>query len=112
MNIQDVISKSQATDSIVHLDAANIADLLVECDDSVENDEVYEFWGADWRIHVRMDGALDPIETSEGWVVDCRAGGRWIPTEDAQSEIQAAEDSAARAFEICAWTPSRGTWKQ
>lgn len=50
-------------------------------------------------------------EINEVLVVDTD-GGVWTPSESAQEEIQAAEDKAAKAIEICQSAPMRGTWAQ
>lgn len=34
----------------------------------------------------------------------------WWPDKKAQEEIQASEDPAAKAVEICNMEPMRGTW--
>ena len=54
----DAIDRSISRDAIVHLDYddAVAADLRAECDDSVENGDVGEYWGErdgqHWRVHL------------------------------------------------------------
>lgn len=56
--IADAIDRSISHDEIVHLDYSDVvaADLLAECDDSVENGDVVEYWGErdgqPWRVHL------------------------------------------------------------
>lgn len=58
--IKNAIDQSILQNEIVYLDSATQDDmdtLLVECDDSVDNGPVAEFWGEDedgntWRVHV------------------------------------------------------------
>lgn len=50
-------------------------------------------------------GRRDGVMTAE----DPR-GGIWWPSEEAQAEIEAAEDPAARCAEICRTAPMRGEW--
>lgn len=58
--IENAISRSINTDSIVHLPYTDegASALLVECDDSVQNGAVWEFWGSvghnEWRVHLDM----------------------------------------------------------
>lgn len=44
-------------------------------------------------------------------VVDTE-GGVWWPLEEAAVEIEAAEDPAQAAIEMCQAAPMRGVWKQ
>ena len=44
-------------------------------------------------------------------VVDTE-GGVWWPREEAAAEIEAAEDPAQAAIEMCQAAPMRGVWKQ
>jgi hypothetical protein len=39
------------------------------------------------------------------------AGGVWWPDESAEAEIEASDDPAATALEICHTTPMRGSWR-
>ena len=39
-------------------------------------------------------------------------GGTWAPSEEAAEEINAADDPAAKAIEICESAPTRGEWHQ
>jgi hypothetical protein len=50
----ELIGESRRTDSIVHAPwTPGLArELLVESDGGVETQEVVEFWGADWRVHL------------------------------------------------------------
>jgi hypothetical protein len=50
-------------------------------------------------------------ENISGWSVIDPAGGRWWPSEEAEKEIEAAEDPAARAVMICDSEPARGEWR-
>ena len=43
-------------------------------------------------------------------VVDSE-GGRWWPNEDAEAEIEAADDPEATAIRICESQPMRGVWR-
>lgn len=54
MTAQHAILTSSQTNSIVYVEADEVdeIDLLIECEDSVDNGEVTEYWGADWRVHV------------------------------------------------------------
>ncbi len=55
-------------------------------------------------IHAeRMDDRLVVVDTE---------GGVWWPSEDAAAEIEAAEDPAQAAVEMCQAAPMRGVWKQ
>lgn len=54
---------------------------------------------------------LTAIENVHGWSVEDAEGGRWWPDEEAQAEIEAADDPAARAVEICLEDPMRGEWR-
>ena len=55
-------------------------------------------------IHAeRMDDRLVVVDTE---------GGVWWPSEDAAAEIEAAEDAAQAALEMCQAAPMRGEWKQ
>lgn len=45
------------------------------------------------------------------WCVVDGDGGVWWPSEEAAEEIEAADDSAAKAVEICDTDPMRGEWK-
>ena len=47
---------------------------------------------------------------TDGWTVVDAHGGRWFPAPDALVEIEAADDPAATAVEICEREPMRGTW--
>jgi hypothetical protein len=55
----EAIERSISHDEIAYCEhtTENLESLMVECDDSVENGEVIEFWGEDdgqdWRVHVR-----------------------------------------------------------
>jgi hypothetical protein len=46
----------------------------------------------------------------ETWTVTDEAGGVWWPDADAEREIDAAADPAARAVEIADGAPMRGRW--
>lgn len=48
---------------------------------------------------------------SLGWVVDDEDGGRWVPSHEAQTEIEAADDPQATAVQICTESPMRGSWR-
>lgn len=50
------------------------------------------------------------IENSYGWSVMDPDGSRWWPNDEASAEIEAAEDPAAKAIEICTNSPMRGEW--
>ena len=45
-------------------------------------------------------------------VVRDTEGGIWWPNEEAQAEINAADNSDEAAIEICENEPMRGVWKQ
>ena len=51
----------------------------------------------------RMDDHLVVVDTE---------GGVWLPSKDAAAEIEAAEDPAQAAIEMCQAAPMRGVWKQ
>ena len=51
----------------------------------------------------RMDGRLVVVDPE---------GGVWWPSKDAVAEIEAAEDPAQAAIEMCQAAPMRGVWKQ
>jgi len=57
--IDDLITESVTHDQIAHATATPelLADLTAQCDDSVQNDDVMEFWGTrddgeEWRVHL------------------------------------------------------------
>lgn len=54
LTVEQAIRVSQMQDRIVRLDGieANEIELLSECEGSSESNDEYEFWGADWRIHI------------------------------------------------------------
>ena len=57
MTVQAAIAESIQTDSVIHLDAADVTEterdtLLAECEDSVETQNGTEYWGEGWRVHV------------------------------------------------------------
>lgn len=39
------------------------------------------------------------------------AGGRWVPSDETQAEIQSADDPEATALRICRNDPMRGEWR-
>lgn len=46
-----------------------------------------------------------------GWHVAADDGSAiWWPSAEAEAEIDAAEDPAARAVKICSTSPMRGEW--
>lgn len=57
----DAIARSISHNEIVTIDysEADYEDLLVECDDRADNNDVHEFWGTrdedgkEWRVHMR-----------------------------------------------------------
>lgn len=51
----------------------------------------------------RMDGRIVVVDPE---------GGVWWPLEEAAAEIEAAEDAAQAALEMCQAAPMRGVWKQ
>jgi hypothetical protein len=71
---EQAIQRSISHTEIVTIDydAAVAADLAVECDDSVEANEVTEYWGTDadgneWRVHMRRTEAAGSIlHSSDG----------------------------------------------
>jgi len=58
MTIEQAIAQSIRQTETVTLDydKATYDDLVLECEDWVEGNEVYEFWGtdegSDWRVHM------------------------------------------------------------
>jgi hypothetical protein len=54
---EDAVEESISHNSIVHIDGDQDVydDLLSECDDFCDrNDGETEFWGADWRVHLKL----------------------------------------------------------
>jgi hypothetical protein len=47
---------------------------------------------------------------THGWSVDDQVGGVWWPSDEARAEIEASDDPAAKAVEICETEPERGEW--
>lgn len=58
------------------------------------------------------DSALLPLRVHDTWTVCDLAGGQWWPSAEADADIEAAADPAARAVEICEREPMRGEWNQ
>lgn len=56
--------------------------------------------------------SLSTIRRNGILMVEDSDGGAWIPSDEAQNDINSADDCDARAIEICATEPMRGTWKQ
>jgi hypothetical protein len=61
--VQSAIDESILRNAIVHVEATpeDLEDLACECDDSVSDGPVTEFWGADddgraWRVHATAQG--------------------------------------------------------
>lgn len=80
MSIQHHIAQSIATNSIVHLsgDESVHLDLLAECDDSVENGTVTEYWGTtdegyEWRVHVSAAPGPSPENAGAAAMRDAQA---------------------------------------
>ena len=107
MTAQDAIETSQIRDEIVHLGwtAERATHLLRVAEDSVLNDDTYEFWGEDdggtWRIHLEMSEAVEGLRREaaeagdESLVADCDA---WDTTGAARRRVIAALESAAAAY--------------
>ena len=53
---------------------------------------------------------LSAEEWYDAWLVRDERGGVWHPDEITQAEIQASDDPADRAIEICTTEPMRGAW--
>lgn len=52
----------------------------------------------------RWDGEIEAIG------VEDTEGGVWWPNDDAQEEIQKADNPKAAAIKMCDETPTRGEW--
>jgi hypothetical protein len=52
MLAKELIQHSKDWDEWVHVDHTDDLEyeLTLECDDSAENGNIYDFWGEDWRI--------------------------------------------------------------
>lgn len=120
----ETIAANAIARSISHTEIVTLDDegdlrtaLLALCEDNVEANGVAEFWGTaddgkEWRVHVRLAGepALVAKRNAYGWHVADDGSAIWWPGEEAEAEIDAADDPAAKAVEICSTSPMRGEW--
>ena len=58
-----------------------------------------------------MINALIPRHNADGWHVVDTDGGVWWPNDDAQTELERADDSAALVVAMCESAPMRGEWR-
>jgi hypothetical protein len=58
------------------------------------------------------DDGLEASDYGDRWHVVDPDGGRWWPSDATLAEIEASDDPAATALEICRRSPMRGRWAQ